>query len=386
MSEIFLVILRSGKKWTLTKPEIRIGSNQDCDVALSGEEFPTVGGEHAVIRTEGSLFWVEDLGSMNGTLVNGHRLSQEQQLVPGDVIGLGSDGPEIRASFVSDQIVSGQAVAEVPALRSATAPTIPSGEVGSPSSTVDPAKPEIHTFFDTRTFQVGAKALPEPDHGKGAANQSAVADQVPTMPSQPAATLASRVLLKEPGETLVRDDPFARTIPSPNTQKAHIGGAPGSDPFVATVQSSPDGNLMVQGGLSDSLPVEAVSEEGERKMEKTLKMIRNVVFAIFALLLILGGVMLSEMQKIDENRRAILKMRAEAGDAVQQLQPKLDERLKKLEGTLASAQDQMNGIDDKIRQSEDGFVQRMNTELPKIMDRYWNTKIAELKAELKKEF
>ena len=43
---------------------------------------------HAELRQEGATYWIVDLGSMNGTLVNGRRVERER-LRDGDRITLG---------------------------------------------------------------------------------------------------------------------------------------------------------------------------------------------------------------------------------------------------------------------------------------------------------
>ncbi len=51
---------------------------------------PSVSAEHALISHRLGQWWIEDLGSKNGTLVNGLRLDQPTVLQTGDVIGIGA--------------------------------------------------------------------------------------------------------------------------------------------------------------------------------------------------------------------------------------------------------------------------------------------------------
>ena len=46
-------------------------------------------GEHALITRRGQLWQVEDLGSRNGTLLNGVKLEEQTAVSPGDVIAIG---------------------------------------------------------------------------------------------------------------------------------------------------------------------------------------------------------------------------------------------------------------------------------------------------------
>ena len=70
----------------------------------------TMSRRHAVVRSSGEALTVEDLGSRNGTFVNGRRISEPVSLAPDDVITLGA------TSFRVDVDTSTPAtVASVPA-------------------------------------------------------------------------------------------------------------------------------------------------------------------------------------------------------------------------------------------------------------------------------
>lgn len=66
-----------------------LGRDLDNDIVLSD---PTVSGRHAVISRRSGAWWIEDLGSRNGTLVNEHRLGRDMPMVlrSGDVLQLGA--------------------------------------------------------------------------------------------------------------------------------------------------------------------------------------------------------------------------------------------------------------------------------------------------------
>ena len=75
-----------GATHQLAKERILIGRSKDCDIRL---EDPNVSRRHAEVRREGETYWVVDLDSTNGVVVNGHRLKRAQ-LTEGDRITLGS--------------------------------------------------------------------------------------------------------------------------------------------------------------------------------------------------------------------------------------------------------------------------------------------------------
>jgi len=70
----------------LTQAELRIGRVPGNDVVLQDGH---VSSHHAVIQNQGSQFFLIDLGSSNGTYVNGQRVVQPCLLEPGDEIRIG---------------------------------------------------------------------------------------------------------------------------------------------------------------------------------------------------------------------------------------------------------------------------------------------------------
>ncbi len=75
------------RRWPVSQGEIRIGRRSDLPVSL---QHPSVSREHAVIERAGDALKIHDLGSRNGTTVNGERLVGERELHAGDRIALGN--------------------------------------------------------------------------------------------------------------------------------------------------------------------------------------------------------------------------------------------------------------------------------------------------------
>ena len=75
-----------GQRFSLNKPAITIGREAGNDVVIND---PQVSRRHASLTWDGRQFIIQDLGSANGTFVNGVRLTAPQVLQQGDVIGLG---------------------------------------------------------------------------------------------------------------------------------------------------------------------------------------------------------------------------------------------------------------------------------------------------------
>jgi len=75
--------------------EVTFGRDPDCTVSFDPTRDDTVSRRHAAIRIEpGEVpsFKIRDLGSSNGTYVNGTRISAETELIPGDTVELGAGG------------------------------------------------------------------------------------------------------------------------------------------------------------------------------------------------------------------------------------------------------------------------------------------------------
>ena len=66
--------------------EVVLGRSRDCDCVLAD---PSVSRRHAQLRRDGARWLLRDLGSRNGTRVNGMRLLDEVEVGPGDRVSFG---------------------------------------------------------------------------------------------------------------------------------------------------------------------------------------------------------------------------------------------------------------------------------------------------------
>ncbi|MGO8738805.1 trypsin-like peptidase domain-containing protein [Rhodoblastus sp.] len=83
------------------RKELRFGRDPSCDVAYDPQRDDVVSRAHAVIRPDPdakSGFSVEDLGSRNGTFLNKAKIEGKTEILPDDVLTLGTNGP----SFIFD--------------------------------------------------------------------------------------------------------------------------------------------------------------------------------------------------------------------------------------------------------------------------------------------
>jgi hypothetical protein len=108
-------------------------------------------------------------------------------------------------------------------------------------------------------------------------------------------------------------------------------------------------------------------------MDNSVRSLKNLVYILIAIVLVLGALNVMQLREIGELTeklatlsKDLLEMNKEARSAVGNVMPELDARLTRVETT-------MNGMDTKIQQAEDHFVQRLNTELPRMLDSYLKT-------------
>jgi pSer/pThr/pTyr-binding forkhead associated (FHA) protein len=79
--------LSEGEELTLNSSALRLGRGSDNDVNLSRDEYAS--SRHARVEPRRDGVWVEDIGSTNGTYLNGIRLTHAKRLAPGDVVRIG---------------------------------------------------------------------------------------------------------------------------------------------------------------------------------------------------------------------------------------------------------------------------------------------------------
>ena len=87
-----LVVLKSpalepGEEVPVDSLPVAIGRGGQNEVPLDGDEFASA--EHARFESRRDGLWVEDVGSTNGTFVNGARVTTPRRLSKGDVVRVG---------------------------------------------------------------------------------------------------------------------------------------------------------------------------------------------------------------------------------------------------------------------------------------------------------
>lgn len=87
-----LVVVKSpaldeGSDLVLNSAPLTVGRGEQNDVELEADEFASA--EHARFDPRRDGVWVNDIGSTNGTYVNGARIERPRKLAPGDVVRIG---------------------------------------------------------------------------------------------------------------------------------------------------------------------------------------------------------------------------------------------------------------------------------------------------------
>lgn len=93
---------RSGDVIHLRSRSVRVGRHPEADLRFDPERERAVSGWHAELRPEAGRWWVRDLGSRNGTFVDGDPVAGSVPVGPGTEIRLGRDGPLLRVEGAED--------------------------------------------------------------------------------------------------------------------------------------------------------------------------------------------------------------------------------------------------------------------------------------------
>jgi hypothetical protein len=79
--------LSEGDEWDLDASPLTFGRSSQNDVELKRDEYAS--STHARLEPRRDGVWLEDIGSTNGTYLNGIRLTQAKRLTSGDIVRIG---------------------------------------------------------------------------------------------------------------------------------------------------------------------------------------------------------------------------------------------------------------------------------------------------------
>ena len=96
----YLIDEIDGARYPLNMWETSVGRSKHCDVVIG---YETISRSHAVISRRIDGWYIYDLNSKSGILVNGMPAGQKAQIKPGDLLTLGSFG--FRFAVVDDPVI-----------------------------------------------------------------------------------------------------------------------------------------------------------------------------------------------------------------------------------------------------------------------------------------
>lgn len=94
----------STRSWRFTQPEVLVGRDAGSDCRLDDR---AISSHHARLAYRQGQWWVEDLGSRNGTFLNQERLTQPLVLASGDELRFGGMDLRVLIETAPDQSPSG---------------------------------------------------------------------------------------------------------------------------------------------------------------------------------------------------------------------------------------------------------------------------------------
>jgi pSer/pThr/pTyr-binding forkhead associated (FHA) protein len=80
-------VLKVGEEFGLDATPLTVGRGTQNDVSIDGDEFASA--RHVRVEPRRDGVWVSDVGSTNGTYVNGVRIDRPRKLVQGDLVRVG---------------------------------------------------------------------------------------------------------------------------------------------------------------------------------------------------------------------------------------------------------------------------------------------------------
>lgn len=144
MPYLKIQLMATGRVLELHDAVVQLGRSASAAIPFTGDDARVVSTRHAELRQTAEAWRLVDLGSRNGTYVNGRRVQGEAPLAVGDEVRLGETGPRLLVLAVGG--VAEATLAEHPVFSAAAAPP---AAAGSPASRAPEARPYGITLIAT---------------------------------------------------------------------------------------------------------------------------------------------------------------------------------------------------------------------------------------------
>ena len=275
----------------------RIGRSPECELHFLDR---SVSKHHATIQFEGRQWWVEDLGSRNGTFLNGVRIQRE--LLPSQAkLELGAGGPVLHLTI--DYLLDSQEKSPLP-----------------PEQSPALSLPEEH--------RISEEAAPSP-----------ISQSAPTREPQEIPPSEEEV----PSSDRPHEDQFNWPTPTPIPTVGTPSPTPNPEPGSLTQIISPILKRSSSGGAGQETMI-IIKHAFKNLLKQQLRKYRLIVGVIAVMLVFLGGVTWYQHEKIQ-------KMKAMASDIFYSMKT-VELQLAQLEDTVLKhlPPEQMEGI---LQQQED---------------------------------
>ncbi len=133
---------RAGHRDVFDKSYIAIGRHPMSDLRFDAEQDIDASTRHAALLQNADAWVLRDLGSTNGTFVNGERIAADTPLQSGDTLRFGVHGPEVVFQLLreEEEVVMPAVRAPERSSSAAAAPARPVRTTEEPRAAVPPAK------------------------------------------------------------------------------------------------------------------------------------------------------------------------------------------------------------------------------------------------------
>jgi pSer/pThr/pTyr-binding forkhead associated (FHA) protein len=340
--EIEIEVIGRPNRWVVNQSPVRIGRGPSCEVALPSRQFPSVAPVHAELEMVNGALRLAAVDDSEGTVdLNGQPVDAGAFILSGDVLQLGPQGPQLRVQY-----------RETAPTRGSYEPTrvMQTGEVASRDATRVMASPEPPGRMPTQVMNV---PMQSPESSRS----------TPPLSGRPA-------------------------------QKGSFGDAHTPSP------AKPVPNPVMR--MPAASPAAAQATAHTIKVEKSLRTMQILQVASLLVIVVLGVMVFRLQSEVSSNQSELTALRAQNANAVSALTPALDARLNAfgqrmdsidatmrdgearmehgLDVKMKAAQDQLfANLDLRMKATEDHMVNRMNTDLPPLLDKYVTAKLTELK-------
>jgi pSer/pThr/pTyr-binding forkhead associated (FHA) protein len=171
----------AGRSIAIKRNKLLIGRAEQCDVRPLSEE---VSRRHCAITVGPTEVWVEDLGSRNGTFVNGTKITERTKVVDGDIVRVASlelkvscTAPAPQAGGSEDDVSRWLMADDQPAGMSDTTRSLtPANDEASAdgsSSSIHAASPQPSSDSTLDgSFVSGIDATPKDESGSGSSRSA----------------------------------------------------------------------------------------------------------------------------------------------------------------------------------------------------------------------